>query len=234
GSSLGNTAPSCLVVAPMKVDGQVNSILELAFIHQAGSGTQELLEHISEAVGVAVRSVRYRLNLQNLLEETQRQAEELQQQSEELRVSNEELEEQSRALKESQSRLEQQQVELEQTNTQLEEQTQLLEAQRDELAAARLDLQRKAEELELASQYKSDFLANMSHELRTPLNSTLILAKLLADNPQGNLTEDQVRSAETIHSAGNDLLALINDILDLSKIEAGRMEVRPEPLEVAQ
>src|SRR5690606_18584477 len=101
GSSLGNVAPACLVVAPMKVDEQVNSILELAFTHQAGSGTRELLAHVSEAVGVAVRSVRYRLNLQNLLEETQRQAEELQVQSEELRVSNEELEVQSRALQES-------------------------------------------------------------------------------------------------------------------------------------
>ena len=118
------------------------------------------------------------------LEETQRQSEELQAQSEELRVSNEELEEQGRALKESQARLEQQQAELEQTNTQLEEQTQLLEAQRDDLERANAAVELKARELEQASRYKSDFLANMSHELRTPLNSSLILAKLLADNPR--------------------------------------------------
>jgi signal transduction histidine kinase len=234
GSSLGSTAPGCLVVAPMKIDDRVNSILELAFIHQAGSGTREFLEHISEPIGVAVRSVHYRLNLQNLLEETQRQAEELQVQSEELRVSNEELEVQSRALQESQSRLEQQQVDLEQTNSQLEEQTQLLEAQRDELAQTQRSVKAKADELERASRYKSDFLANMSHELRTPLNSTLILARLLADNPQGNLTDEQVVSAQTILSAGKDLLGLINDILDLSKIEAGRMEMRPETVWLSQ
>ena len=162
------------------------------------------------------------------LEETQRQSEELQAQSEELRVSNEELEEQSRALKESQARLEQQQAELEQTNAQLEEQAQQLETQRDDLARTTAAVQLKARELEQASQYKSDFLANMSHELRTPLNSSLILAKLLADNPEGNLTDEQVKYAKTIQSSGNDLLNLINDILDLSKIEAGHVEIRPE------
>ena len=179
-----------------------------------------------------MRSANYRAHLQNLLEETQRQSEELQSQSEELRVNNEELEEQSRALRESQARLEQQQAEMEQTNAQLEEQTQLLETQRDDISRAKATVQLKAQELEQASQYKSDFLANMSHELRTPLNSSLILAKLLADNAQGNLTPEQIKFAQTIQSSGNDLLALINDILDLSKIEAGHMEVRPESLTI--
>jgi signal transduction histidine kinase/CheY-like chemotaxis protein len=156
----------------------------------------------------------------------------LQVQSEELRVSNEELEEQSRALKESQSRLEQQQAELEQTNSQLEEQAQELEARRDELEKANVAIQLKAQEVEQASRYKSDFLANMSHELRTPLNSSLILAKLLADNADENLTPEQVKYAQTIQSSGNDLLNLINDILDLSKIEAGHVEIRPEPLAI--
>ena len=123
--------------------------------------------------------------------------------------------EQGRALKESQARLEQQQVELEQTNSQLEEQTLQLEAQRDDLQRANASVQLKARELEQASRYKSDFLANMSHELRTPLNSSLILAKLLADNPTDNLTDEQVKYAQTIQSSGNDLLTLINDILDL-------------------
>jgi signal transduction histidine kinase/CheY-like chemotaxis protein len=187
----------------------------------------------SEALGIAVRASKDRTRLEALLEETQRQAEELQTQQEELRVSNEELEVQERALKESQVQMEAQQTELEQTNSNLEEQTHLLEHQKDELAKAQAVLTERAEELERANRYKTEFLANMSHELRTPLNSTLILAKLLADNPTGNLTEEQVRFAQTISGAGNDLLVLINDILDLSKIEAGKVEVNPEAIPIA-
>jgi CheY-like chemotaxis protein/multidrug efflux pump subunit AcrA (membrane-fusion protein) len=227
-SALGQDKPRHLVISTASADGAVNTVLELSFINPISENILALLDRASESIGVAVRSANYRTKLQNLIEETQRQSEELQIQSEELRVSNEELEEQSRALKESQTRLEQQQVELEQTNAQLEEQTQQLETQRDDLARTTAAVELKARELEQASRYKSDFLANMSHELRTPLISSLILAKLLADNPAGNLTDEQVKFAKTIQSSGNDLLNLINDILDLSKIEAGHVDIRPE------
>ena len=232
GSGLGQDKPRHLIISPGTVDDTVNTVIELGFLRPVSHDVLQLLEQASQAIATAIRSARYRSDLQDLLEETQRQSEELQVQGEELRVSNEELEEQGRALKESQARLEQQQVELEQTNSQLEEQAQQLESQRDDLERANASIQLKARELEQASQYKSDFLANMSHELRTPLNSSLILAKLLADNTDDNLTPEQVRYAQTIQSSGNDLLNLINDILDLSKIEAGHVDIRPEQLAV--
>jgi signal transduction histidine kinase/CheY-like chemotaxis protein/CHASE3 domain sensor protein len=230
GSALGRDKPRHLIISPGSVEGTVNTVLELGFIRELDERVLTLLEQVSASIAIAVRSANYRGELRRLLEETQRKSEELQVQGEELRVSNEELEEQSRALKESQTRLEQQQVELEQTNSQLEEQAQQLETQRDDLESVNAAVQLKARELERASRYKSDFLANMSHELRTPLNSSLILAKLLADNPGDNLTDEQVKYAQIIQSSGNDLLNLINDILDLSKIEAGHVEIRPEPV----
>jgi CheY-like chemotaxis protein/CHASE3 domain sensor protein len=232
-SSLGRATPLELLVAPASVDGRMQAVIELGFFERVGEAHRELLARASEVLGAAVRAARDRTQLEELLAETQRQAEELQAQQEELRVSNEELEEQERALKASQAQMEVQQTELEQTNSQLEEQATQLENQKDELSQAQAVLQQRADDLERASRYKTEFLANMSHELRTPLNSTLILAKLLADNPQGNLNAEQVKYAQTISGAGNDLLTLINDILDLSKIEAGKVDVHPDNVSIA-
>ena len=233
-SALGHGAPREVLIAPATADGTVHAVVELGFLRTLHAEDLELLSRVSESLGVAIRASKDRTRLEELLEETQRQGEELQTQQEELRVSNEELEVQSRSLKESQAQLESQQAELEQTNSQLEEQAQLLEHQKDELSKAQEVLTERAAELERANQYKSEFLANMSHELRTPLNSSLILAKILADNRTGNLTSEQIKYAQTISSAGNDLLAIINDILDLSKIEAGKVELAPESVVVAR
>ncbi|MDQ2644601.1 MAG: response regulator [Myxococcota bacterium] len=224
-SGTGQSRPREIVIAPMAFEGQVEAVIELGFVEPAELRSLELLERISDAVAVAVRSARYKRELRELLAETQRQAEELQAQQEELRVSNEELEEQSRALKEAQARMEVQNTELETTNENLTRQAEQLERQNDALLHAQQALAERSREAARANRYKSEFLANMSHELRTPLNSSLILAKLLADNKQQNLTPEQIKFAETIYSAGNDLLTLINDILDLSKIEAGKLDV---------
>ncbi|WP_099490577.1 response regulator [Stenotrophomonas maltophilia] len=229
-TSLGRLPVRERILAPISSDGTVVGIVELG---RARAGAQrdldrELLERCAETIGMALRASLLRAQLVVLLEESQRQGEELQAQQEELRVANEELEEQSRSLLQSQSHLEEQQAEMEQSNVQLEERTHELEAQKQALLVAQSQLVRNSNELAATSRYKSEFLANMSHELRTPLNSSLILAKLLADNKDGTLTEEQVKYARAILSSNNDLLALINDILDLSRIEAGHVELADE------
>lgn len=234
-SGLGDGLPRSVLVVPTSDDERVNGVIELGFLRPLSDRDVELLELIASNIGTSIEAARYRQRLQEVLAQTQQLNEELQVQQEELKTANEELEEQSRILKESQAHLETQQVELEQTNEQLAEQAQILADQRDamdlkntELNQAQLQLEDRAEELQRSSKYKSEFLANMSHELRTPLNSSLILAKLLAENPQQNLSAEQVKFAESIYSAGNDLLNLINDILDISRVEAGKLEIRPE------
>ncbi len=229
-SSLGDTPLRERLLAPILSDDVIVGVVELGRIRpgRVPHLDRVLLERCADTIGIALRAAVLRARLAELLEESQRQGEELQAQQEELRVSNEELEEQSRSLLHSQTNLEQQQAEMEQTNVQLEERTHELEGQKQALLMAQAALVRNANELSAASRYKSEFLANMSHELRTPLNSSLILAKLLSDNRDGTLSDEQVKYAQAILSSNNDLLSLINDILDLARIEAGHVELSDE------
>ncbi|MDR5745734.1 response regulator [Caballeronia sp. LZ029] len=227
-SALGASVPASLVIVPIENEGQANGAIELGAMHRLTERDQQFLKTIAGNIGDYVEAAQYRERLQHVLEETQQLNEELQMQQEELRTTNEELEQQTTALSQAQVYLANQKAELEQTNDQLAEQARALDERNVALNAAQGELETRAEALQRASRYKSEFLANMSHELRTPLNSSLILAKLLSENKAGNLTNDQIKYAQTIYSAGNDLLNLINDILDLSKVEAGKLDLHIE------
>lgn len=229
-SGLGNSKPKMLVLLPFSNEGKVNGVVELGFMDAVQERDLDLLKLLADNIGTSIGAALYRQQLQDVLAETQQLNEELQVQQEELRTANEELEEQSRVLEESQANLENQKAELEQINDQLTEQTSALDRKNAALNTAQVELEKNAQDLQRASKYKSEFLANMSHELRTPLNSSLILAKLLSDNKKGNLDEEQIKFAQTIYSAGNDLLNLINDILDISKVEAGKLELSPQQI----
>ncbi len=243
-SGTGGSAPHTIVVKPLIREGSVLGVIELGSFTGFSEKKLDFIDAVSEPISIAVLTLFSHTRVQELLKQSQSQTEELkaseeqlQVQQEELRQANEELEEYTDALKKSESRLQDQQNNLQQSNEELEEKTERLEIQKSEIELTNEDLQKaqteiedKARELELSSRYKSEFLANMSHELRTPLNSILLLSKLFVDNRDGRLNEDQIESAEAIHSSGNDLLKLINEILDLSKIESGKMELLVESL----
>ncbi|MEP7264627.1 MAG: response regulator [Bacteroidota bacterium] len=220
---------SCsLMILPLSTSGKVVGVLSVASLTILTATQKSLLNKITEPLAASLFSVRANMITTQLLEESRKQADELATQEQELRTINIQLTEKSNELADSEEELRRQQHELQQMNNELEEKARLLEEKNIAVEEARQSLAFKAEQLEQSNKYKSAFLANMSHELRTPLNSILILAKILADNKQETLNQKQVEHAHIIHKSGSDLLTLINDILDLSKIEAGKVELQNE------
>ncbi|GGI74400.1 hypothetical protein GCM10007978_10220 [Shewanella hanedai] len=232
-SGLGQSTPLNVMVVPVLFEDELIGVIELASFKEFSDGQVDVIELISSNLGIVINNLRNQQKTQTLLLETQNQSEKLQTQQEELRSSNESLLEQTQLLKTSEEELKQQTEELRVSNEELEEKQVFLKRQKNEIEAAKADLTVKADELALASKYKSEFLANMSHELRTPLNSLLLLAKGLADNKSQHLDEVEVEDAQIIFDGGNNLLCLINDIMDLSKVEAGKLSIHIEEVNIA-
>jgi CheY-like chemotaxis protein/signal transduction histidine kinase/CHASE3 domain sensor protein len=217
-SGLGEVAPKNIIVSPMLVEDELKGVIEFGSLNEFDDLQKQLLSQCMNLLAISFTSAESRKNTTELLAETQKQSKELEVQQEEMRATNEELEAQQEEMRATNEELEAQSAELRKSGKELIQ-------KQDTLAKQNIVIEEKANQLEIASTYKSEFLANMSHELRTPLNSLLILSKLLSENKDKNLTEKQLEFANTIHGSGADLLTLINDILDLSKVEAGKLEL---------
>jgi signal transduction histidine kinase/DNA-binding response OmpR family regulator/CHASE3 domain sensor protein len=222
----GNIKPKNIIAIPVFQDNKVRGVIELGSINNYTARKLDFLRNVAGNIGIAITSAQNRKKMQELLEETQAQSEELQAQHSELENLNTELEAHTQRLQTSEEELRVQQEELQQTNGELEERNRIINERNEEI-------QRKAAELEQSTRYKSEFMANMSHELRTPLNSILLLSRYLSENNEKNLTEEQTESARVILNSGNGLLDLIDELLDLSKIEAGKMELEYENIPFA-
>ena len=240
-SGLGGLLPQSILIIPFVYEDEVKGVFEFGLLKSLTEQQANFMEHCIENVAIAINSAQYRSRVDHLLDKTTKQSEILKEQQEELKSVNEELEKRATILEASEEELKAQSEELQKSNAELEEKSEQLFQQKEQIEQKNRDIElskkeveEKAKQIEQSSKYKSEFLANMSHELRTPLNSLLLLSQMLADNDEGNLTDDQIESAKVIYNGGKELLELINDILDLSKVEAGKMSITLEPVDLEE